>query len=456
MSNIITLKFCDHYIEKLADYIEAEYISKGKDLKRLAIVFGGRRPSLFLKKQLASRIKTSFYSPHFFKIDEFFSYIVDHTQTVGPLQDLDSCYLLYSIAKRETPILLQGRERFADFLPWAQEICGFIDQLDLEHISSDSLEKIKEHAQIGFAIPDDINILLKNIIVLREAYKDMLLKKDIFSRGLLYRYASEIIGKKDLDEFDDILFCNFFYFNQSEYEVVRSLYNRGKAKFIFQGDQRKWSVLEKLSKKFDYEIKEGENVEEPRFDLKIYEAFDVHSQVSTVREILKGIKNLDQTVVVLPNPDNIIPLISEVVHIAEEFNISLGYPLKRSSLFSLFESIFRVQLSRKNQAYYARDYLRLLQHPFVKNLNIFSDPKQMRMMVNRIEEVLIGKIIGDVSGSLFCEIDRILESDDIFSREILIDEKQENIDDQLSRIKEGLNVLHKILLNNWENIIKFI
>ena len=47
----------------------------GRDLSRLCLVFGGRRPELFIKKDLARRIGKAFLPPRFFTIDEWMSYV---------------------------------------------------------------------------------------------------------------------------------------------------------------------------------------------------------------------------------------------------------------------------------------------------------------------------------------------------------------------------------------------
>ena len=56
MSRIFTVDFTRPFIHELAGIIEREYISRGRGLGRLAVVFGGRRPALFLKKELARRL----------------------------------------------------------------------------------------------------------------------------------------------------------------------------------------------------------------------------------------------------------------------------------------------------------------------------------------------------------------------------------------------------------------
>ncbi|GAI05584.1 unnamed protein product, partial [marine sediment metagenome] len=65
-----------------------------------------------------------------------------------------------------------------------------------------------------------------------------------------------------------------------------------------------------------------------------------------------------------------------------EFNVSLGYPLKRSSLYSLFENIVQAQKTRKGAEYYAKDYITALSQPLIKNLKILPDYSATRVLVH--------------------------------------------------------------------------
>src|SRR5208282_1527904 len=135
-----------------------------------------------------------------------------------PLQgaDLDHCYSIYQLAMKLCPWVCQGREIFSQFLPWAREILHFIEQLDLEDVPLDSLEHLREHAEIGFSVPEDINKLLMHLGVLRQAYHQELDRRQLAPRGFRYRQASRRVGGCDLSPFDEILFCNFFYLHRTE------------------------------------------------------------------------------------------------------------------------------------------------------------------------------------------------------------------------------------------------
>ncbi len=454
MNKIITHTFCEPFIERLADDIEENFVKPGADLSRVAIVFGGKRPALFLKRELARRIGQDFYPPTFFTIDEF---VRATLKKHGPFQqasDLDHCYLIFQLTKEVAPHLLKGRDTFARFLPWSREILKFIDHLDLEHIDNAALRNVQANAEIGYDVPEEINRLLESMAVLRDAYHAKVSDEGAYSRGYCYWQAAKVVSQVNFDEFDQILFCNFFYFSRSEEMIVRHLYDQNKATLIFQGDERKWPVLKRISRRFNFSISEGNKFKVPDFNLKLYSGFDGHAQIGMVREILKKIPNPSDAVIVLPNPDHIVPLLSEVAPLGKEFNISMGYPLKRSSLYSLFQFVFKAQLSKKGQRYYARDYLRILQHPLVKNLRLANDSAVTRILIHKIEELLTGKEESSISGSLFIDLQEIASLDDVYrlTQEML---KRLGIEMSKNSLHDVLNRLHQMVLVNWESIHHF-
>ncbi len=451
-NKIYTHSFQDHLLNRLADFIEEHYLKSGKDLSRLAIVFGGKRPVLFLKRELSRRMKKSFFPPAFFSIDELVSYTVQKKERLTRLSDLELCYLIYTQAQKIAPRILEERPSFSNFLPWAREILAFIEQLDLEDISAQSLRGIQLNAQMGYAIPSDINLLLENIIALRQACQEILNAKKLVSRGLEYLKASRLVVGIDFPEFDQILFCNFFYLHKTERNLIKNFYERNQALLFFQGDEDNWPILKKLAREFHQPIRAPQS-DDP-FNFHLYAGFDTHSQVCIVREILKKIKNPDQTVIVLPQPDHIIPLLSEITSIVEDFNVSLGYPLKRSSFYSLLEFIFQCQLSRKDKQYYARDYLKTLRHPLVKSLKIASIPAVTRVVIHKVEEILTGQEKTEISGSLFLHLADMQNLHDLYemSKQVL---QKMGIEISYDDVKMVVLNLHEILFCSWEKIEHF-
>lgn len=451
--NIITFNLQDNFMQNISDYIEKRFINQSVDLSRTAIVFEGKRPSIFLNRVLSNKINNSFFSPKYFSIEEFIKYTLSKKMHYSQISDMESCYTLYSVAKDIAPNVIKGRNNFSQFLSWAREINKFINLLDLEDISHDTLKNIQASAGIGYEIPENINLLLKNIILIRDTYHKILKSKKTLSKGLIYLLASEHIDDIDFSEFDHILFCGLFYMQKTERKILKTLYDSRKAIFFFQGDSNKWPTLKENSSIFSSPIK-SDKEEKSNHPIKLYSAYDKHSQACTVREILKTTDNLNSTVIVLPDSNSIIPLISEIGSSVENFNISLGYPLKRSSLYNLFELIFQAQKTRKNTEYYAKDYLAALSQPIIKNLKLHPSYRTTRILIHKIEEALLGMETTRISGSSFIKL-KDIEKDNTISDISLRTLKSMDIDIKNNDLQNIIKDLHYYVFNLWENITNF-
>jgi ATP-dependent helicase/nuclease subunit B len=452
-TRIYTIPTTKPFIPAVAAYIDAAYLRAKKDLSRTAVVFGGRRPFLFLNRELSSRADGPFFAPRYFSIDEFIGYCALQYGSQAKISDMDAGYLIYTLARKHVPQILEGRETFARFLPWAQEILGFIEQLDLEDVSGESLKNIESKARIGYDVPDTINTLLEHIIILRDKFHEYLTSSHRYSRGFAYRGAAETVKNLAFDEFDEILFCGFFYLHATELAVIRHVYACGKGVLFFQGSASDWSVLKRVGEGLGVTIGH-EPDSQPACDVQIEAGFDVHSQVCTVREIIKTIPNPNAACIVMPEPDNVIPLLAEVSSHVKEFNVSMGYPLRRSSLFSLFKSIFDAQESMKDDLFYARDYLAVLSHPLVKNLRILNDATATRILIHKIEEILTGMEKTALSGKLFFRLEEIEESRelvDLCMQSMKSMEMEVSYDD----IKKILRTLNSLLFGRWREVASF-
>ena len=453
MSKIITVPFTEDFIEHLTEYVHQEYVLKGKDLRHLAIIFGGHRPFLFFKRALASRTKGAFFPPSFFSIDEWMKNIVQAQKKFESMSALDHSYLIYQLASQHTPELLQGRQRFASFLPWAQEILALIEQLDLECTSEDVLRNLQTQAQIGFDVPADIGQLLESLFILRREYHQELKNKNIASRGYQYNLASSLIGSTDLSQWQEILFCNFFYLHRSEMKVIEHCFKQANTTLMMQGDQRRWPALGRISSVLGGEILEGDKVVEGNFNLKLHAAFDVHSQAAIVSRILENIPHLEKTVIVLPQAEFILPLLSVLSSQVQEFNISMGYPLRRSALYDLLKRIFAVQKSRQDRLYYTRDYLRVLRHPLVKNLSL-SQAQVTSVLIHKIEAILTGHISSVFSGQIFLDIDVFIKEEKIYN-EARASLEAMNISVTKDELEKTVVFLHDTLFQTWARVETF-
>jgi RecB family exonuclease len=451
---ILSWSFGENFIKNLSDFLCNNFLKEDNcDLSRIACVFGGKRPALFLKRELSKKIKAPFYPPCIFSIDEFMEYIVSQKKPLLKINELDACYQVYMIAKEYAPQILKGREKFDEFLPWAKEIVSFIEQLDLENIKEKSLIDVEKSAAIGYDVPESINFLLQHINRIRKIYHQSLNRKNMYSRGLIYLKASQLIKDIDLDEFDVIIFCGFFYLHKTEEVTLKEIYKKGKGIFIFQGDESEWSVLKKNADIFSSNISPAKR-KVIRPNISFWAGFDMHSQVCIVKKIIKDIKNPEETVIVVPRSESVIPLISEISSVVDKFNVSLGYPLKRTPLFALFNLLFKAHQSKKEANYYTQDYLSLLRHPLIKNIRFLNNSTITRILIHKIEEVLTGDIENELGGSIFISLKDIERQDEIytFTRDTL---RGMGISINLEKLKEVIRLLHQLLFCSFEELSNF-
>ncbi len=451
MSQIITVPFTDAFLPQVVDYVFRYYQTQQKDLARLCLVFGGRRPSLFIKRDLARRIGKAYVPPKFFTIDEWMAYVAYGEDVPRRGSELDHAFAIYQLAMSLCPWVCRGRESFAQFLPWAREILHFIEQLDLEDVPLDSLEFLKEHAQIGFSVPEDINTLLMHLSTLRQAYHQELERRSLAPRGYQYRQAALRAARCDLDRYDEILFCNFFYLHRTENIVLKNVYDRGRAVLFMQGDQRRWPALARIAKTFGVPILEGQKVKPTAFHLNMYEACDNHTQAGLVHEILQKIPDPESTVIVLPDGDFLSVLLAAVGGRFKEFNVSMGYPLTQSALYMLLTLCLQAQQRRKDGHYYSKDYLHVLHHPLVKNLPLGPDPGLAAWFITALQEALQGGILTDVSGRLFFDAEDILRDEKLLET-VAQFALERGTSLSKEEIRRTARQLHQVFFGNFENL----
>ncbi len=453
MNQTITFAMNENVVSGIADHIEKEYIKNGKGLDRLAFVFGGKRPSLFLKRELFNRSLKSVFSPRFFSMDEFIRYLVSKAYDFSIINEMESSFELYGFSKSLAPEFVKGYPSFGRFYPWGKEIHSFLDQIDMEDVADEKLKGVGKSAQIGYDLPKEVNDILKSLADIHTAYHDFMEKKKRFSKGFMYLKAARNIKETGLDEFDKIFFCNMFYFHKTEKNILKYLYDSKKADFFFQGEKNDWPSLLKLSDCFGIGPALPKVKAEP--EIHIYSSQDTHSQCALAREILDKVREKEKAVLVIPDSDSVMPALSELSGAIKDFNISLGYPLSRTGVFSLLSDIKTAQESRNEHKYYSKDYIRVLKNPLVKNLKIGDDPSLTRILVHKIEEALTGEntkaVIG---GSLFVSTEDVLNDKSILNEAAasLAAMKLSVFPDRLEKI---FIELHDFVFKNWEPIENF-
>ncbi len=384
MKKVYSVPFGVDFLRELGGFIL-------KDCHRLpdtAIVFAGKRPSLYMKQALSEKMATPAYAPGFFSIEEFIDHIArKRFQGFKDLEYPDALWLLYQ-SVRSLPRSAGNpfqQKTFGDFFYWGKHLLDFIDQLDSEDIANDRLRSLEENAEIGYDVPASINDLLTHISILRGSFHGLLDEKMSFTRGYKYLSASRAIGGIEVDEFEKIYFAGLFGLLGTEKLILRDLWNKGKAEIIFEGTPSDWPVLQGFVSYLGAGVEyiAQETARPPA--VTIHSGFDTHSEVLKAHSILKDNPG-QKTAVILPLSDALFPLLTFAAdRIGTPCNIAIGYPLERTPVFDLITHIIRSQTSRQGSGMYrAAEYLRVILHPFVKNIDADRGTWQALLDISRL------------------------------------------------------------------------
>ncbi|MFH1678421.1 MAG: PD-(D/E)XK nuclease family protein [Candidatus Omnitrophota bacterium] len=468
MNKIYSVGFDVDIIDYLADALLKEKGSDVIDLSSVAIVFPGRRPQFYLRKALANRIKRTFLPPKIFSIEDFIQYTAKEAAQLNqqqgssqPICQLDAWFLIYKIIQNLKLSYLDWQKQLEleHFFLWARKIFQFLEELDKELIPEKQLLNLQDNAQIGLPLPDYINQLLGNINQIHKEFHKLLEENNLTTQGNNYYQVASSIGNIRLDEFKKIYFTGFFALNACEKRIIKHLLDKESAILIWQRDKDKWPIFEELEEFFAAAVHSVSEEEGAYPKIQIYEAFDTHSQIEAVKGILLNIKDLEDTCVVLPQSGALMPLLYQALPSnLTDYNISLGYPIKRTPIYALMDIIIQaLERRRQDGSFYTKDYLRVIMHPYIKNIGDEEmKPDITRVLIHKIEETLLGidKTIGRQKKA-FIKLEEIEEDHLIFQVVSGLISVSFNAQFEPSALRRRLKQIHQKLLNAFDNCSTF-
>ncbi|MCL1973069.1 MAG: PD-(D/E)XK nuclease family protein [Endomicrobia bacterium] len=407
-SKIINISMQANIIDFVCDY----YIKSGK--KKTVFISGGKRQFLFIKKKLALAAGASFVSPAFFTSDDFIeNSVFKHTNLVK-IPDIEAAFIVYEAVRDETPELLQGKRSFAEFLQWALEIVYFIEQLDLEKVPEDKLKNIKANADIGYDVPENINNLLKNIFKIRNLFHASLEKSEKTTKGYSFLKASDKNFVPGDEEFEEFIVIAPFYLHKTELEIFKKIFDAGKLILITQGNPANYDSLRRIYSFFNVPFPQLQK-EQFGADLNVFSAYDDQSQAALLKNLIKELEpeQYDKTAVIVPESKFLQSVISEVSAITDNYNVSAGYPASKTAVFTLLKAVTEAQISRKNENYYVKDFIKALSNPLVKNMRFFGDSSLTRIIAHKLEQAFDRDAKTSLSGKIFVSFNEIFNASQV-------------------------------------------
>jgi len=382
-SKIINISLNENMIQFCAGHILS--LKNNGDFSDIAVIMPSKRPALFIKKELSKKINKPFIPPVFFTFDELTGDIAKKYYNLQKISQIDSAYSIFEIVKKHTQSLFDKQASFAEFFQWSSEILAFIEALDIEKIQNDKLLNIQLNADIGYDLPKNINELLKNLSFIRHEFHKYMLSVKKTTRGYSYLLADSKINDY-LKEYKSVILFNPYYLNKSETDMFKKIYDENKLDIIIKGSKDNWISIDKIYKDFNETVFKNLNEEKIKNNINFYCAYDGESQACLAKNLLSKIEQNDikDTVVIVPDNSILPSVMSQIYSIIGDINVAVGYPAKKTTVFSLISAVLQTQKNKKNNKYYIKDIISVLANPLAKNMRFIGNPSVTRIIVHNI------------------------------------------------------------------------
>lgn len=434
MSAFVYISPSDDLIQTVA----ARLVTHEGDYSSNLVVFSGHRPSHFLRQYIAQTVNGPFIPPRTLAVDELVEMLAakHRSSSVRNVDVPDAIALLFDIHQKLSRRL--GGEHFTDldqFFPLGEKLFRDLEELKLANVSTN---EIREKTNV---------ISIANLDVIAEMF-------DVFyasceehgfaTRAMNYALAARQHVRGDIGEYERVVVAGLYAMTPVEQMLFKIIAGYDCTTMVFvhgPGLRRRVEGLDPTGDETTRDEKEPE--------VTFVKSPDLHGQVAALtaalnNEISSGTTLDERSVLVLPRPEALFPVVNHLLPLLPQdgYNVSMGYPIVRTPLYGLFRSIGQACEVSQDGTYFVPDYLRVLTHPYVKNIRIKGRTDVTRIIVHSIEEILT-----EQSGRAFRRLEEVEENDELMTALAL----KIGLDDVTAEdIRAHVREVHDLFFRAWK------
>ncbi len=429
MSKTLVIDPQESVVETIISLMNLE----GSDFSGTVMVFPGKRPSHFVRKELGDRLKRSFIPPRIFSIDEFIDTLFQamNPKPLKHLEAIDAVALLFQVHKSVKERL--GGSNFTTldaFLPVGFKLFGELEELRIANLSDRAINDALSGLTYGrlHALPKYYGAFYR--LVTEEGYT---------TRSMRYAAVADQCAKIDLSEFSSVFITGFLALTNSERQILPELQRREKTVFLYQ----RGNGLTEHFKQLQIDEATVPTQLSPNPEISFYETQDTHGQVfalsTLMKEKLERNEPIDEsTVVVLPTPDALFPLFHHTLPLLrpDQYNIALGYPLSRTPIYGFIGSLMDLVGAMQEKRFPVSAYLKFILHPYTKNIKFGQRSDITRILFHGLED-----FVSRDKSRMYVTMDDLESLDELFSGlPHAIPESGETISPE--QLKKHLKMIH--------------
>ncbi|MDR0582578.1 MAG: PD-(D/E)XK nuclease family protein, partial [Prevotellaceae bacterium] len=389
------------------------YNRYGEGLSGLCLVFPNRRAHLFFAQSLSRILKKPLWQPAYKSIEE----LLKETSSWRVADNFTLLIELYAIYCAEC----RTGEPFDRFYYWGETMLYDFDQIDKSMVNAAALftnlrERKAMDGDFSFLTPEQVahiqkfwshfsekseNGLQKAFIAIWDAlpaiyqrFRECLCARNRAYEGMVYRDLAEKILSGNTAGLlpGRYVFIGFNALNECEKIVFRYLQKQQQADFYWDYDAY---YIHNDRQEAGYFLRDNlKNFPPPEYDpdfspfaaekqLAIVATSSNMSQVKVTPQLLKSMQAApdERTAVVLADETLLPPLLHTLPAVSEQMNITMGYPLRQTGIYSLLELLWQLfahaKLLGTQSKYYYKDILAVVAHQYIKAL-INNDTDEIR------------------------------------------------------------------------------
>ena len=389
------------FVDQVAQYIKSQEIP----LEDWTIVLPSERAKQYLQKALFEAYGKPILSPKIVTINRWVQSLTSETV-------LDKARLMLRLFEIHIKHAKTEQDfSFDEFMKWGNILLSDFDEMDRYLLSSKelfrNLKDIKELENWSFG-KETLSESQKRFIEFWDRlpayytdFNQLLEANDTIYMGKAYRKVKENIdvvfheNKKA-----QFLFAGFNALSKAELKIFKQLKSLGRGHILIDADAFYLDDKNHEAGAFiralltDLEIKTlpfvQNSLAKATKNIEIISCAQTTGQAKVVGTLLEAMEDqqLNETMVLLADESLIVPLLKNIPSKAKKANITLGLPLKNSSLRTWVELVFRIQegiLKYQRVVAYHKDLINCWNHPFIiailddsETQKVYQKEKQMR------------------------------------------------------------------------------
>ncbi|MCX6575432.1 MAG: hypothetical protein NTV82_03450, partial [Candidatus Aminicenantes bacterium] len=295
------------------------------------------------------------------------------------IDPLDAVALLFEIHRQEGGCGSAGERPnhllSADsFFPLGMKIYHDLEELCLAGARTSDIRELDLSREFEEKISPEARGRLQSLAAFYEKFYAVVGERGYSTPGSRSRAVLDGLRPELFTDIEKIIFAGFYSLTKVERQIIRTMMNWENCSLLLMKGRGLESLLAELGPEGVALIERAQEEIEP--EIEFYKSPDTHGQIFAFNKAMEdklrgGVGLDDKQAVILPAAETLFPLYQQTLTALgdDKFNISMGYPLSRTPIYTFFDQLMELVQSRDEDGrLYGPHYLRFVLHPYTKNI----------------------------------------------------------------------------------------